>query len=314
MINGFSNDKVNVNIRYINMPTAMTDKFNISRDTTHVFRIRFNNIFKNEKVMYATIAVLISIFSLIAGYTIYYIYDLYQIDSHPINITNEFALETTTLNDGTSDIDTLLSAGYGANTIGSATPTPLNSYGGQAPNPNEGGVSAITLPRKGRKIIDVEDSSDNSNIAVAVGEKKVIFTLSDRVRSNPFVPYTNAIGRSVKAGYPEPPATLPIANDAEKVMTTTISGILYDQYSPSAILNIQGADYLVKKGDVINKYKVTNISSSTVTVKLGSNVYSAGVGEQINGKLDYNVVSDLSNKFGGSAGIDRMIQNSRERL
>ena len=79
MISGFSNDKVNVNIRYVNMPTAMTDRFEISHDTLNVFKIRFNNIFKNEKAMYATIAVLISLFSLLAGYTIYYIYYLYQL-------------------------------------------------------------------------------------------------------------------------------------------------------------------------------------------------------------------------------------------
>ena len=56
MISGFSNDKVNVNIRYVNMPTAMTDRFEISHDTVNVFKIRFNNVFKNEKIMYGTIA------------------------------------------------------------------------------------------------------------------------------------------------------------------------------------------------------------------------------------------------------------------
>ena len=52
-----------------------------------------------------------------------------------------------------------------------------------------------------------------------------------------------------------------------------ISGILYDKFSPSAILNIEGTDYLVKKGDVVNNYKVLNILEDSVTVKLGENVY-----------------------------------------
>ena len=78
------------------------------------------------------------------------------------------------------------------------------------------------------------------------------------------------------------------------------SGILYDKFSPSAILNIEGNDYLVKKGDVVNKYKVLNITQNSVTVKLGSNTYNAGIGEILTeGSVNYNDVSNLSKKFGG---------------
>ncbi|MBR1907958.1 hypothetical protein IJ818_03380 [bacterium] len=314
MISGFSNDKVNVNIRYVNLPKSMTDRFELSHDTLNVFKIRFNNVFKNEKIMYGTIAVLISLFSLLAGYTIYYIYDLYNIDSHPIQIKNEFVTDNTYGNSGLSDLDVLLNAEYGGTPDGSSIPTGMNSSNLQMPTPDGNGVSAITVPRKGRKIIEVEDDLDNSDIAIAVGEKKVMFTVSDKERTNPFVPYTNALGRTPKVNYPEPVPTIPEESDAGKVMTTTISGILYDTYNPSAIINVQGADYLVKRGDIINRFKVLNITPNTVTVQLGSNTYSAGVGEQISGKLEYNTISNLNNKFGGSSGIDRMIYNSRERL
>lgn len=316
MINGFSNDKVNVNIRYVNFPTAMTDRFEISHDTLNVFKIRFNNIFKNEKIMYATIAIMLSLCSLLAGYTIYYIYDLYQLDSHPIKIKNEFLADTSTQNNDISSLDVLYNAELGTPATSGSTPTGVNgSYNSQLPNPNDGsGVSALTIPRKGRKIIEIDDNYDDSDIAIAVGEKKVQFTVSDKERTNPFVPYTNALGIAPKVNYPEPIPSIPEESDAGTIMTTTISGILYDTYNPSAIINIQGSDYLVKKGDIINRFKVLNITPNTVTVQLGSNVYNAGVGEQISGKLEYNTVSNLSNKFGGSYGIDKMIYNSRERL
>ena len=83
-------------------------------------------------------------------------------------------------------------------------------------------------------------------------------------------------------------------------MDTIVSGILFDKYSPSAILNIEGNDYLVKKGDVVNNYKVLNILQDSVTVKLGENVYKAGIGEILTeGALNHNNVSNLENKFGG---------------
>ena len=42
-------------------------------------------------------------------------------------------------------------------------------------------------------------------------------------------------------------------------MDTVVSGILYDKFSPSAILNIEGNDYLVKKGDVVTAVVVRSV-------------------------------------------------------
>ena len=83
---------------------------------------------------------------------------------------------------------------------------------------------------------------------------------------------------------------------------------MYDKFSPSAILNIEGNDYLVKKGDVVNKYKVLNITQNSVTVKLGNNTYNAGIGEILTeGSVNYNDVSNLSKKFGGERRWDIII-------
>lgn len=78
---------------------------------------------------------------------------------------------------------------------------------------------------------------------------------------------------------------------------------MFDKYNPSAIINIEDTDYLVRSGDVINGYKILAISPQTVTVQLGSNIYKAGVGEIVTKDegLNYNQVSNLSKKFGGAA-------------
>ena len=49
----------------------------------------------------------------------------------------------------------------------------------------------------------------------------------------------------------------------------------------AAIINLDNKDYLVRQGDKIidEKYKVLQINQSWITVSLGSNVYSAGIGE-----------------------------------
>ena len=98
-----------------------------------------------------------------------------------------------------------------------------------------------------------------------------------------------------------PPETITVDTTATEVMSTKVSGIMYDKFNPSAILNISGSDYLVRSGDVINGYKVLSIGRETVTVQYGSNVYKASVGEMFSGDgINFNTVSNLNNKFGGS--------------
>ena len=140
----------------------------------------------------------------------------------------------------------------------------------------------------------------------SVSMKRGVITIpTNMVKANPFLPYRDIEGGASALDVPEqdlvPPSEMLDSNsDAARVMDTIVSGILFDKYSPSAILNIEGSDYLVKKNDVVNGYKVLNIARDSVTVKLGSNVYKAGIGEILTeGELNYNEVSNLSNKFGG---------------
>jgi hypothetical protein len=147
----------------------------------------------------------------------------------------------------------------------------------------------------------------SENPMAAVSSKKGLINIpSGVVKSDPFLPYrdigsTSALPNDVPLySLVDPPEIINESSDAARVMDTIVSGILYDKYSPSAILNIEGNDYLVKKGDVVNNYKVLNILQDSVTVKLGSNVYKAGIGEILTeGTLNHNNVSNLNKKFGG---------------
>lgn len=135
--------------------------------------------------------------------------------------------------------------------------------------------------------------------------KMVLISVADSGRANPFLPEAEAGLSSYSSSklpfLPAPPEFLSTGSEAGKVMTTVISGILYDKYSPSAIINIEGTDYLVKKGDIINRYKVLAISKDEVIVQLGNNVYKAGVGQLLSKTdINYNTIANLNKKFGGN--------------
>ena len=132
--------------------------------------------------------------------------------------------------------------------------------------------------------------------------KMVMISVADSGRSNPFLPAGENFVPSAKLPYlPAPPENLQTNSDAGKVMTTTISGILYDKYSPSAIINIEGSDYLVKRGDIINHYRILSIGKTEVIVQLGRNIYQAGVGELLTKTdLNFNTIANLNKKFGGN--------------
>lgn len=156
-------------------------------------------------------------------------------------------------------------------------------------------------------ISEVAPAQVVSTPIAATSSKKTTITIpSGTIKANPFLPYRDISGvDSAMADVPaytlvEPPEVSGGSSDAIRIMDTIVSGILFDKFSPSAILNIEGNDYLVKKGDVVNNYKVLNIAQDSVTVQLGANTYKAGIGEILTeGSLNHNDVSNLSNKFGG---------------
>lgn len=165
------------------------------------------------------------------------------------------------------------------------------------------------LTVRGKQTIDIAQEGSvqlaSAPLAATSTQKGVISIPTGMVKANPFMPYRDIDGGTISGDVPaytlvEPAEFVNENSEAARVMDTIVSGILYDKFSPSAILNIEGNDYLVKKGDTVNNYHVVAIMQDSVTVKLGSNVYKAGIGEILTeGTLNHNNVSNLNNKFGG---------------
>jgi len=166
-------------------------------------------------------------------------------------------------------------------------------------------VLASTFLKKDEVLASANSIKLISAPIASASVKRVAMSIpSGTVKANPFLPYREMESRSgidvPTYNLIEPPEDVTGDPDAIRVMDTIVSGILFDKFSPSAILNIEGSDYLVKKNDVDNNYKVVNIAQDSVTVKLGNNVYKAGIGEILTeGEMNYNEVSNLSSKFGG---------------
>ncbi|HNW25818.1 MAG TPA: hypothetical protein PLG15_05480 [Candidatus Gastranaerophilaceae bacterium] len=163
-------------------------------------------------------------------------------------------------------------------------------------------VSQTSSPQTASNNDDVEIVSKKNAGKLLNVDKRVLIQVSESGRQNPFVPTGELSMLSApKFTLINPPDQLGTGSDADKVMGTTISGILYDRYSPSAIINIGGNDYLVKKGDVINNYRVLGISKDQVVVQLGQNVYKAGVGQLlVQSEINYNTIANLEKKFAGN--------------
>ena len=150
--------------------------------------------------------------------------------------------------------------------------------------------------------IPVVDDSDAKKMKA---EKKIVLSVDSAGRANPFLPTFDDFNNNYYAGIPPqsllPPDKYGNEPDAQDLLRVAVSGILFDNHNPAAILNMEGTDYLVRTGDVINNYKILAIYKDNVAVQLGDNIYKAGVGELLAlNKLNHNVVPNLEKRFGGS--------------
>ncbi len=189
--------------------------------------------------------------------------------------------------------------------------------GGDDTTSNE---SVVNIPQPQEKET-VKVGNDGVNGAIAPDEEQpgkqekedsenmsmVSMSITDMGRSDPFLPAGEVVILKKQKSKPPkyanfltpPPESIVVDTTATDVMTTKVSGIMFDKLNPSAILNISGSDYLVRTGDIINGYKILSIGKDTVTVQYGANVYKASVGELFTGEgINYNTVSNLQNKFG----------------
>lgn len=189
---------------------------------------------------------------------------------------------------------------------------------GNMSNSKTDDIAEIEINQEPKDTVKV--GNDGVNAAIAPDDVSIVadqsmknttmvaMSVEDMGRSDPFLPEGERVVSKSKPKKPDyanylmpPPETISVDSTATDVITTKVSGIMFDKFNPSAILNIGETDYLVRTGDVINGYKVLSIGRETVTVQYGSNVYKASVGEMFTGEgVNFNTVSNLNSKFGSN--------------
>ncbi len=296
MISGFSNERVSYNrTRYLNFPSTLTENVpSISKPTVHVIKIRFNNIFKNEKALFAAISVSLSLISLFIGYALYSWYQDFSADEM-VSAQNTAAIEELkSIQAEDAGITVMNKSTYGA-------PSGASEQGGNYLSFNNGGG---TDPGS----LLMASNNQGTQGKEVLTSKRAVVDIDEKTSVNPFLPVsdiqeTKTVKKVVKPNpnYILPPTTLGVNSPANLLLQTSISGIMYDSYNPSAIIKIRDTDYLVRKGDEINGYKVLNIQPKTVTVKLGANVFEAPIGiilANLHGNNNTSTVN-LNTRFGG---------------
>lgn len=131
-------------------------------------------------------------------------------------------------------------------------------------------------------------------------EKKQVINVIPTGRTNPFMPISKYVSVNIPqtnldydhSGIPKPPEGYGEQKEPiTKLMSITVSGIMYDEIKPSAIITFDDNDYFVQKGDKLDDYRIVDIARNYVTVGLGKNIYRANIGEEFK----------ISTKYDGSA-------------
>lgn len=152
------------------------------------------------------------------------------------------------------------------------------------------------------------NNTEQSNLKAAMDKKNVVVAVTNGGRPDPFVPFITTDEVPVISVAPPkfdiiaPPDDIPgeINPIYDTMVTTKISGIMYDKARPSAIINVGGVDQLVHKGDVVKDYQILDITKDRVVLKSGTNIYRASVGQEVDGSININPVSNISRQFGGA--------------
>ena len=147
--------------------------------------------------------------------------------------------------------------------------------------------------------------------AVANENNDIIVSYDKVARLNPFKPPVFEAEAEIAKTYGslnntdfeivEPPSSSVPDENLTKLLQTQVSGILYDEESPSAIVNLNGVDTFVKAGDVMSGYKIQTITRDKVQINYKNNSYVASVGALfVKGMVESRpAVANLEKKFAG---------------
>jgi hypothetical protein len=162
--------------------------------------------------------------------------------------------------------------------------------------------------------LEIEADKDSATFAEKpkAGED-VTIAIGDVGRKNPFAPTESrkqtkqaTTAKSNNEGYDfdiiEPPALAPEDTSIARLLETKVTGIMYDAKRPSAIINIDGTDQLVRIGDILGGFEFVAITKNKVIIRSDNNIYRASVGQPLTAEKITNPVeiSNLESKFWGS--------------
>ena len=181
----------------------------------------------------------------------------------------------------------------------------------QANQPEQAAADVIAKDNAGDKPLSsiekamAKKKADEAKMNKLVPDKSVLVAVNTGGRADPFLPYgaAEALKNKPKFDIIAPPLEIPESDPVvDEVLQTKISGIMYDQNRPSAIVNFGDADQLVHKGDTVKGLKILDITKNTVVIKYNSNIYQATVGQTLDSGVNLNPVSGLNKQFGGAYG------------
>lgn len=169
----------------------------------------------------------------------------------------------------------------------------------------------IEIPQEETNPESVDDlfpQESTANVDLGQGTSEIMVAYNKKARVNPFKPpviqkhsdlYSTIGGAEFEII--EPPTSSVSDENLTRLLQTQISGILYDEVSPSAIVNLNGVDQFVKIGDTVAGYTIESITKDKVQITYKNNTYVASVGELFTrGVLEkQRAVADLENKFAG---------------
>ena len=131
-----------------------------------------------------------------------------------------------------------------------------------------------------------------------------------------------------KVGIPKPPEKYgKQPEQVVKLMTIAVSGIMYDEQKPSAIVTLDNNDYFVQEGDKLDEYKILDIERNHVIISFGKNTYKANIGEEFKvssvtgsakymtqaeggGRQYYSVKDEKDSEGGGSSKERRYVSEN----
>ena len=159
-----------------------------------------------------------------------------------------------------------------------------------------------------QEAIPVINEEEISSIKPDTPEKKGTIDVDSAGRVNPFMPLEKYVAVDVVqqsgvdysiSGIPQAPEKYgEIDETAKKLLKIAVSGIMYDDVKPSAIITLEDNDYFVQKGDKLDDYRIVDITRSGVKIALGKNIYKANIGEEFKISSFYGNTAYIPTKQG----------------